>query len=201
MSKKNKYYLLTSTANKIWRDNDLKEQQQMYVNFVKEYKDLFFRQVITNHSKIPAYILAEIAENALLMSWEMFTNAGIEKKITIKSAEYSGYLFIIFKRTYFKLLTKEIRHSESADEFAQSENNDFVTLIEPEVGSPFSIIVQRILDSMSPVDKQLMIWRYVDELTIDDITERKSISRNSIIKELSRAKKKFTDLYNELNNR
>src|ERR1700709_784179 len=101
------YYVLSSTALEMWQQDNREGQQQMFACLSATHKESWFRRVIYRNSEIPEPLLADLAENVFLNTWELFTANGKAGKLRFDKPEYVSYLFTAFKGNYLKALQKE----------------------------------------------------------------------------------------------
>lgn len=189
------HYFLSNTAMEIWQKGDMEGQNRMFACLYKIHKESYFRRVIFKNSIIPEYKFREFAENAFLKAWEAFNESGRAGKISFSSTEYTGFFFIIFKRTYLKILGKELRQANAEQEFGKVQPGASEPAIETKKNEFFSPRTQNALNKMSENCKQLLIWRHIEGLSHDEIARRKEINRESSIKIVSRCGKRFFDIW------
>src|SRR5882762_3734800 len=115
------HYFLSNTAMEIWQKADIEGQNKMFACLYEIHKESYFRRVIFKNSSIPEYRFRELAENAFLIAWEVFNKNGSAGKISFSSTEYTGFFFIIFKRTYLKIIGKELRQLSAEKEFGKAQ--------------------------------------------------------------------------------
>jgi hypothetical protein len=201
MGKDSGYYFLSSTAQKLWKNNDLSGQNKMLACLAETHKESFFNRVIYKTKTVPEYMLLELAENVFLNTWETFNKKGIAGKMNIAGIEYTGLFYIMFKRAYLKERGKAIRQSKEENEYGKMQSPDIENAgFEIKKDETFSAIVQRALNKISPDCKDLLMWKHVEGLSHDEIAARRKINRDSSIKMLSHCGKRFREIYSDHKN-
>ncbi|MBS1597426.1 MAG: sigma-70 family RNA polymerase sigma factor [Bacteroidetes bacterium] len=194
------YYFLSTTAIDIWQKKDIEGQNRMFACLYENHKENYFRRVIFKNSVVPEYKFREFAENAFLKAWESFNENGKAGKINFSNPDYVGFFFIIFKRTYLKIIGKELLRTNAEKEFGMNQHSSEENDLELKKNDFFSPKMQMVLNKMSENCKQLLIWRHIEGLSHDEIAKRKEINRSSSIKIISRCGKRFFDIWkNHLN--
>ena len=189
------HYFLSETANGIWATGDAVGQNRMFECLYETHRDAYFRRVIFKNSIIPEYRFRELAENAFLKAWELFNENGKAGKIHFSGREYTGFFFIIFKRTYLKLVAKEMRLAYAETDFGLLQRPVSEPTGEIKKNDFFSTRTQLVLNKISSNCRQLLIWRHIENLSHDEIAARKKINRQSSIKIVSRCGKRFFDIW------
>jgi hypothetical protein len=144
-------------------------------------KESWFRRVVYKNKEIGDSVLRELAEAALLRTWELFNDNGRQGKPGFDKMEYTSYLFVAFKGNYLESLEKELRRVE----------------VEKESGDR----AQSALSRISPDCRQLLVWKHIEGLSHDEIARRKNINRSSSIKMLSRCGRRFSEIWRDINHK
>ena len=197
MEKESGHYFLTATAVKIWRENDTREESQMFACLTGE-KDFFFKRVIFKNSSIPQYKLIEFAETAFLQIWMDFRTRGRACTLKIESADYRAYFYKAFKNKYLKLVEKETKTMIGERGFAAASGE--FTDDEKESANPAAAKIARVLYEIDKGCRDLLTWYYIEGTSYDDIVKKRNnkINRLSAIKILSRCRKRFLKIWTEL---
>jgi DNA-directed RNA polymerase specialized sigma24 family protein len=207
------YYLLTSTANEIWKQGDEAGLGKMLACVAAVHKESFFRRVIYKSRLVEPVMLRELGENVFLQTWEVFIRRGREGSLRLEAKEYAGYLFVAFKGNYLKALERELNRVAAEREFGEAEDvagsagapafaDGLVVRPANEPGewgeSAWRERTRRALGRISSDCRQLLIWRHVEGLSHDEIAQRKHINRSSSIKMVSRCGRRFAEIWREL---
>jgi DNA-directed RNA polymerase specialized sigma24 family protein len=185
------YYFLTGTAREIWQKGDKQGENRMLTCLYTLHKEDFFRRVIYKNNRLVNERMTELAESAFLLAWEAFNNDGKAGRNKTKEHRYTWYFFGIFKYKFLRLLQDEQVRRASEAEFGRVHAEVDPYIFEIKKTGMYSPEIQKMFDRLSPDCRQLLTWRYVEELSHDEIARRKEIARDSSIKMISRCKTRF----------
>ncbi|MEP7145022.1 MAG: hypothetical protein ABI707_19205 [Ferruginibacter sp.] len=188
------YYFSKDTAIAAWKNNDITTQNRMLVCVTNQHKEYWFRRVIYKGGCVAEWQLKELAENAFLLAWEKFNDAGKAGKGNIKRPQYINLLYKIFKNTFLKLLEQEKKDRVAENIFSLGESAENETSVHVKEDDLFTS-TQKVLGMINPNCAELMQWRYKERLSFDEIANRKGIKPESCIQSLWRCKEHFLELF------
>ena len=186
------YYFLTSTAKQIWISNDTQGESRMFECLSSVHKNSFFNKVIFKDGIVPEFKSKEFAEDAFVLTWQQLREKGRQGNFSIEQDEYTWYFFRSFKFNYLKQLEKEIKLQKAIKDYGKDIKDKSYS----EKDNSFSWRTQSVLDKLSEGCRQLIIWKYVENLSHDEIAEKRNIARKTSITLVSRCSKKFWDIWN-----
>jgi hypothetical protein len=191
------HFLKTATALKIWQEDDVAGEASMYKCLLLE-KDGFFRRVIYKNGKIHEDVLNDIAETAFTDAWLDIRRRAKGGQLVIKEATVIGYFYITFRNSYLRLVDQEEKRKKKEKDSADGKPT--VGHNTKEENDALKAKIQIVFGKMGKVCRELLGWRYDDDLSIDDIADLKKgeIKRENVIKMLSRCRKQFLTIWNDL---
>jgi len=200
MEQSNGYYFLTTTALNIWRENDSREEDKLYKCLLQK-KEGFFRGVVYKNGIIHEDVLGAFAETAFSDAYMYCKDKARKGTLVIDSKEYTGFFYIVFKRMYLKFCEKELREGKAGATFINAQPESY-SHDDGENKQAMVAKVEGVLDKMGQSCQKLLNWRYKDGLTIDQIAEKTigEITRENVIRMLSRCKKDLVDKVNKTKN-
>jgi len=151
--------------------------------YVMYFDKVFQRCLSITKNEADAY---DCANDALLISFEKITSFK-------ENAAYSTWLYTIatnYSISYCKKASKDINPDIYYDEM-YSAPRDFDVV--PSVNMTTSLT--QLLDVISSSDKELLIEKYSNRKSIEELQEQFGLGSSAIKMRLSRAKKKVNDLY------
>lgn len=183
------YYLTKEAAAAICSRGDREGLAKMFSALATLRKDWFFRRVIFTRPDIPRIFLEELAEEAFLRTWDVFVERVGDGRLLLKAPDYSELFFTMFKRRYWRLLAVERNRIDAERGFGHGP------LDMPSRDEAMSFRTLQALNKLGDKCRELLIWRYVEDLSHDDIAARRNIDRSSSIKMVSRCGQRFAALW------
>jgi DNA-directed RNA polymerase specialized sigma24 family protein len=191
-------YFNSSTAIRIWRENDAAGEQRMFSCLCEVHKEDYFRKVIFSGGRIDEASCRDLAEDAFLATWETFNQHGKASRLDFQQPAYTGYFYVAFKRNYLKMLGKELKKMSAEKAFVRAGEQS--TLPFAEGNEALRAKVMKTMDKMSPDCRKLLEWKHIRGLSHDEIAQRKQITRVSSIRMVSRCAMRFIKLWNQPGN-
>jgi DNA-directed RNA polymerase specialized sigma24 family protein len=187
------HYFLTATAQEIWLRGEKEDEDKLLEALYRIRKEKYFPRVIYPNGRVEIERMAELAEAAFLRAWEDFSRDGRAGKNKTKERSYVWYFFGIFRNKFLNLLGEEQVRLRAEIEFG----NRYSTEGEPEfeIGKPalFSAATEAVLRETGANCRELLIWRFAEGLSHDEIARRRQMTRDSSIKMVARCKKRFLE--------
>jgi hypothetical protein len=190
------YYFLTSTAKQIWFSNDTQAEGIMFECLSSTHKKSFFNKVVFKGGTIPEYKLSDFADEAFLLTWEQISAKGKEGRFSIDDVEYTWFFFRAFKFNYLKQLEKAIKLQKAEKGYGNS-----MPLTSDIKDKSFSWRTQTVLNKLSAGCRELVTWKFIENLSHDEISQLRNIERTTSIKLVSRCGKKFLEIWEMLDNK
>jgi DNA-directed RNA polymerase specialized sigma24 family protein len=187
------YYFLTATAQEIWLRGVKEEEDKLLEALYRIRKEKYFPRVIYLNGRVATERMMELAEAAFLRAWEDFSRDGRARKNKTKERSYVWYFFGIFRYKFLDLLGEEQVRLQAEAEFGSRYSVESVA--EFEIGRPalFSAAIEAVLRETGENCRELLIWRFAERLSHDEIARRRAMTRDSSIKMVARCKKRFLE--------
>lgn len=187
------HYFLTATAREVWLRGEKEEEDKLLEALYRIRREKYFPRVIYPNGRVASERMMELAEAAFLRAWEDFSRDGRAGKNKTTERSYVWYFFGIFRYKFLNLLAEEQVRLRAEAEFGNRYSAESRT--EFEIGKPalFSAATEAILRETGENCRELLIWRFAEELSHDEIARRREMTRDSSIKMVARCKKRFLE--------
>ena len=187
------HYFLTETARAVWLRGGKEEEDKLLEALYRIRREKYFPRVIYSNGRIESERMMELAEAAFLRAWEDFSRDGRAGKNKTKERSYVWYFFGIFRNKFLDLLAEEQVRLQAEVEFGNRYSAEGIP--EFEIGKPalFSAATEAVLRETGENCRELLIWRFAEGLSHDEIARRREMTRDSSIKMVARCKKRFLE--------
>jgi DNA-directed RNA polymerase specialized sigma24 family protein len=187
------HYFLTATAREVWLRGEKEEEDKLLEALYRIRREKYFPRVIYPNGRVVVERMLELAEAAFLRAWEDFSRDGRAGKNKTAERSYVWYFFGIFRNKFLNLLAEEQVRLLAEVEFGNRYSTE--SMAEFEIGKPalFSAATEAVLRETGENCRELLIWRFAEGLSHDEIARRREMTRDSSIKMVARCKKRFLE--------
>lgn len=187
------HFFLTATAQEVWQRGEKAGEDRMLEALYRIRREKYFPRVIYSNSRVQMERMIELAEAAFLRAWEDFSRDGRAGKNKTQERSYVWYFFGIFRYKFLSLLSEEQARLRAEAEFGGRYSGESPAEFEISRPAPFSAATEAVLRATGENCRELLIWRFAEGLSHDEIAARRGMTRDSSIKMVARCKKRFLE--------
>ena len=200
----------TGSALRLWTDKDVEGQKRLFECLYDHFRTKLLRRLVYWNGRIPGPIQDELAHTSFLVAWESFSRQVLLPG-GIAGDNLLPYFNRMVKNKFSDACRKEMRirveeavyQRQVADE--QAEPGFFGA--EPERGlfggredQAYSPRLQKALERVGESCREALIMKYEHKLSHEAIALKRGIQPEASRQMIWRCRKRFIELYENLNN-
>jgi RNA polymerase sigma-70 factor (ECF subfamily) len=167
--------------------NHLNNEEQAFTRAYDQYADAIFRHCYFKTSN--QELAKDLTQQTFLQAWAYTQNG---KSVR----EWRAFLYRLANNLVIDWYRR--KKADSLDQLLEEGFSPETTDAheEPTLLAEFNLAL-KLLDQLEPADRDLMVWRYVEDLSIREIADLLGERGNTVSVRLHRATKKITRLIND----
>lgn len=173
--------------------SELERKNPQAIEYIVSQYGALLKSVLIHNLGIHGDCWEECFNDCLMAVWNH------PQRFEEKKSEFKNWLCAIAKYKAIDLLRKEERHTGQVS--LDQEGFDLAGLVAADEGGfgreESTEELARLLECLSPEDRELFVRRYVKEQPMTQITAEMRMERDLVYSRLSRGKKKIRSLFRE----
>jgi RNA polymerase sigma factor (sigma-70 family) len=184
--------------------NTLDELGEKFVScFFVCYKAVFINWSVVMYKGYDKKFMQYNADNAFTDAVVKFKDAAIEGKLYEGKASLRTILFQYFRNTLRSILLNEKRQQGKQDNYGKSigTNNNLTFIENDEIlkREAMYATLENALNKMNPTDKQIIVWRHLEEKSCDEIARLLDITKEAATNRIYRCMERLRNLIEKAN--
>lgn len=183
--------------------NTLNDLGEKFVScFFICYKSVFIQWAVLIYKGYDKSFMQYNADNAFTDAIVKFKDAAMEGKLYEGKASLRTILFQYFRNTLRGILLNEKRQRGKQDNYGKSVGTNNLTFIENEdilEKEALYATIENALSKMNPTDKQIIVWRHLEEKPCDEIAKLLDITKEAATNRIYRCMERLRNLIGNAN--
>ena len=183
----------------IFKKQLLKETERIVSCLYSCFQEGFIKWATITYKHYPEESILFISNNSFTDGILKFKEKAESDDIYKSNASLKTILFSFYRFKLLENLKKEQRLLIKNERYERDNKEGSVWMGEDDEIETRYLILEHALEKMEPVDKQIIVWRHIEEKSCDEIAQLLAINRNSATTRIYRCMKRLRNLIEQSN--
>jgi len=201
----------TGSVLRLWADKDVEGQKRLFECLYDHFRTKLIRRLVYWNGRIPGAIQDELAHTSFVVAWEAFSRQGLPVG-GIDGDSLLPYFNRMVKNKFIDACKKEIRrrveeavYQRMVGEDREEPGGDGLfggraTFLSGGDDPGYSLRMQRALERVGESCREAILMKYEQRLSHEVIAQKRGIRLETSRQIIWRCRKRFIELYENLNN-